>query len=413
MRYIKYIWFVVFFIANSACYAQFKVGEASSIDSLVRFVLLDDESNVLISNIQYSGNQKSIGHFQNASIPELFNEGIILTSGSIHHITSHNLDQARSYNTNTKGNELLTRIASGQTTNAAVLSFDFVPFTDTIVFYYIFGSEEYPEFVEKEKNDVFAFFISQNGDNPVNIAKIEESGIPITIDNVNSQNHSELFIKNYIWDLNYSFLSRNPQKKILASNLEYDGITTKLPAKYAVKPGRKYHIDLAIADVDDYFNDSGVFLKAGSFKSSGQKKIFVKSVIERYLVDFEDKYQNIKVKKDSANPGIQIFYKIDSFDLTQKKEAYLSDILSFIQSYPQLDVMIYGHTDETGTTEYNQKLSAQRAAEVANYFIAQDISSKRISFKGFGSAKPLNDKGTNEAKAMNRRVEVFFKYNSH
>ncbi len=141
------------------------------------------------------------------------------------------------------------------TNDAAILEFDFIPTSDTVKFRYVFGSEEYPEFVGSI-NDVFAFFLNGPGYANTNIALIPGTSTPISIATVNNIDNSQYYIDNEF-----------------GTTIEFDGFTTTLTAIAAVQCGQSYHIKLAIADASDGVWDSGVFLEAGSFSSAGTVQI--------------------------------------------------------------------------------------------------------------------------------------------
>jgi len=61
---------------------------------------------------------------------------------------------------------------------------------------------------------------------------------------------------------------------------------------------------------------------------------------------------------------------------------------------------VQGHTDSLGTAEYNQKLSEERASSVANYLLANNIASSRITTKGFGMYAPKYSNSTPEGRAQ-------------
>ncbi|MCB0381694.1 MAG: OmpA family protein, partial [Flavobacteriales bacterium] len=72
---------------------------------------------------------------------------------------------------------------------------------------------------------------------------------------------------------------------------------------------------------------------------------------------------------------------------------------------PTVKVAIHGHTDNVGDAKENLLLSENRAKAVFNYLILEDINPARLSFKGFGSTKPIANNNTDEGKAKNRRTE--------
>jgi len=73
---------------------------------------------------------------------------------------------------------------------------------------------------------------------------------------------------------------------------------------------------------------------------------------------------------------------------------------------PDLDVEIEGHTDNSGSLEFNQKLSENRAKAIMEYFIKEGINPKRLPAKGFGLSQPIDTNDSPEGRAKNRRVEL-------
>lgn len=83
----------------------------------------------------------------------------------------------------------------------------------------------------------------------------------------------------------------------------------------------------------------------------------------------------------------------------------LDKLLQLMNDNPTIKVQINGHTDNTGTEAHNNQLSLDRAKSVADYLISKGIDAKRLTWKGFGSTKPIADNNTEEGKALNRRTE--------
>ncbi|MDD3688393.1 MAG: choice-of-anchor L domain-containing protein, partial [Bacteroidales bacterium] len=210
------------------------------------------------SNVTFSGNPLSIGYFDNG-VPGLdFESGIIISTGRASAAAGPNTSNSTGYFMNTPGDADLDALTGMTTYDASIIEFDFVPASDVITFEYVFGSEEYEEFVGMNLNDAFAFFVSggPEGYANENVAIIPGVGVPVTINNVNSTTNSSYYINN-----------------IGGADLQYDGLTVTLTATIDVTECESYHIKLAIADVGDVLYDSGVFLKAGSFSSGSNVAI--------------------------------------------------------------------------------------------------------------------------------------------
>jgi len=152
----------------------------------------------------------------------------------------------------------LNAIALATMNNEAIIEFDFVPDGDSVVFRYVFASEEYPEWSPSSFNDAFGFFLSGPGIagsyslGAINLAQLPAPPIPVTINNVNPTTNATYYISN-----------------TGGTSTQYDGFTIVLTAAAQVQCGETYHIKLAIADAGDQAYESAVFLEASSFSSNG------------------------------------------------------------------------------------------------------------------------------------------------
>jgi gliding motility-associated-like protein len=235
--------------------AQLTVQGGQTPQSLVQNVLVG--TGVTVNNINFVGDANQIGSFngQNSNIG--INSGIILSTGSILTAPGVGTDFS-STNLALPGDADLDGLSNAATEDAAILTFDFVPLNDTVVFNYVFASEEYPEFVNTGFNDVFAFFISGPGyPNATNLALIPGSNTAVTINNVNDLTNSQYYIDNST-----------------GTTVAFDGFTVKLQARAIVVPCSTYTLKIAIADAGDDAYDSAVFLEANSL-SAGDPDISV------------------------------------------------------------------------------------------------------------------------------------------
>jgi gliding motility-associated-like protein len=246
--------------------AQLITSTNSSPSGLVQNVLLGP--GVTVSNIMYSGSPSAIGSFTAAGTNLGINEGIVMTTGTVlnngNGPQGPNNQAGAGVDNNVGGSTLLTSLVTGaQTFNAAILEFDFIPYSDTVRFKYVFGSDEYPEFAPPNNsgyNDVFGFFISGPGIAGIqNIAKLPNNGSIVSINNVNAITNSQFY--NFNGDGNSPPYNSNP------NFIQYDGFTDALTAVSKVQCGQTYHLILAVADVGDGQWDSGIFLEANSLSS--------------------------------------------------------------------------------------------------------------------------------------------------
>lgn len=264
LKTIKYI-AALFSLGAFTALGQLVTNPGASPTSLVQNVLLG--TGVTVSNITYNGSPSAISEFTGTGTNLGLASGIVMTTGTTFNNGAGpqgpNNASSSGVDNNFGGSNLLSGIIGGtQTFNSAILEFDFVPYSDTVRFRYVFGSEEYPEFappVTSTYNDVFGFFISGPGIVGLqNIAKLT-NGAVVSINNVNPVTNSSFYNDN--GDGNSAPQNGSP------FYIQYDGFTDVLEAVSRVQCGQTYHLIMAIADVGDGIYDSGIFLEANSLSS--------------------------------------------------------------------------------------------------------------------------------------------------
>jgi outer membrane protein OmpA-like peptidoglycan-associated protein len=90
-------------------------------------------------------------------------------------------------------------------------------------------------------------------------------------------------------------------------------------------------------------------------------------------------------------------------DFSRAELAKLADILN---KYNDTNILLAGHTDSTGSDEYNIELSRRRAQSVSNYLSVQNVNPERFTVYGYGKSDPIAGNDTAHGRAQNRRVEV-------
>src|SRR5580692_11558154 len=226
-------------------------------------------AGVAISNVKYTGALRAAGTFTSSSNVLGFTNGIVLSSGSARNVAGTNCENGMSVDNGEPGDaDLNTIVGEGSTTNdAAVLEFDFVPTSSTISFQYVFGSEEYPDFIGSF-NDVFGFFLTAPGGAPVNLALIPGTDQAVSINNVNDGDGPGVPAVNPQFYVNNQVQFAPPPAPLPPVDTELNGLTVVLGAQATVTPGLTYHIKLAVADAIDFALDSNVFVQAGSLSSA-------------------------------------------------------------------------------------------------------------------------------------------------
>ncbi len=100
-----------------------------------------------------------------------------------------------------------------------------------------------------------------------------------------------------------------------------------------------------------------------------------------------------------------IFFDFDKSDLLTESYIELNKLLEYLNKNTRIIIEIGGHTDNSGSVDYNKKLSESRAKAVYDYLIKAGIDSNRLSYFGYGFSKPIADNNTEEGRALNRRTE--------
>src|ERR1043165_658768 len=253
-------------------FAQIAVTQNSNSQDLSQLLA---GSGVTISNFSLQCSTNGSGTFTNTGTNLGMPGGVILSSGRV-----QNVPNAASVFASTQftasGDAQLATLTTGSIYDPCVLQFDIVPQGPLLKFDYVFASEEYPEWVCSQFNDVFGFFIT--GPNPgggnytnQNMALIPGTNLPVAINTVNpgspGANANGGTCSGSNRSLSFSSLYTNNQVP-LNTQIVYDGMTHLLTATAAVTPCQVYHFKIAIADVADRIYDSGVFLSAYSFNAN-------------------------------------------------------------------------------------------------------------------------------------------------
>lgn len=212
---------------------------------------------IQISNVTINGSPTAAGTFSGGGAAGLgIENGVILSSGAIENVIGPNDSTGKSSTLSTPGDPDLDNLVTPFTTkDATILEFDFVAESSNFAIRYVFGSEEYKEYVGSSFNDVFGFFLDG-----VNIAYVAGSASELV--SINSINHQK----------NSSYYIDNPPGPG-AHDTQLDGFTTILFAVATVTPGTSHHIKLAIADTSDSVLDSVVVLQAGGITGSPMRTL--------------------------------------------------------------------------------------------------------------------------------------------
>ena len=100
-----------------------------------------------------------------------------------------------------------------------------------------------------------------------------------------------------------------------------------------------------------------------------------------------------------------VLFGFDESNLSGDAETSLDKLVVVLNTYPDTDIEVQGHTDNKGSESYNQSLSERRANSVSTYLVSKDITSSRLTIKGFGETAPKYENNSTEGRTANRRVE--------
>jgi OmpA-OmpF porin, OOP family len=103
-----------------------------------------------------------------------------------------------------------------------------------------------------------------------------------------------------------------------------------------------------------------------------------------------------------------VMFQINSSRLTTGSYPALREIADSLKANPDFDLIVEGHTDNTGNSNYNMELSVERANAVKGVLLKQGIAANRIIVKGFGDTQPVDSNKLAAGRAKNRRVVFVF-----
>jgi outer membrane protein OmpA-like peptidoglycan-associated protein len=107
-----------------------------------------------------------------------------------------------------------------------------------------------------------------------------------------------------------------------------------------------------------------------------------------------------------------LLFKINSSELSDSAKYNLDRVAKVFDEYPETIILVEGHTDNTGTVQYNIDLSKHRATTVADYLMSRGVAKDRFDIKWYGEDQPKYPNDTDANRKLNRRVEIGIMANS-
>ena len=141
------------------------------------------------------------------------------------------------------------------------------------------------------------------------------------------------------------------------------------------------------------------------------KKAEELAALEAAQVETVEDASGLKAIKVTFDSGI--LFATNKSNLSAEAKSNLKKFADEMKDLTDTDITIYGHTDNTGSAEVNERLSLQRANAVSAELQADGIAKSRITTEGKSFTMPVADNSTAEGRAQNRRVEVFISANQN
>ena len=135
--------------------------------------------------------------------------------------------------------------------------------------------------------------------------------------------------------------------------------------------------------------------------------------MDKQKKELEEQVKNAKIESVNEGQAIRvtfdsgILFATNSSTLSSTSQNSLRSFAANLKANSQTDMLIIGHTDNTGSDRINDPLSLNRASSVRSFLSAQGVDSSRMRVDGKGSHEPVADNSTASGRKQNRRVEVY------
>jgi len=228
---------------------------------------------------------------------------------------------------------------------------------------------------------------------PTDFLKKENSAISLLLNGKYVwKKYGDMFLLSYeinIYSDGKLMANKSPNSWVASTN-QMIGLLPKMPDKIVIDKIKGFSIiDNKRVEVDipsvTFYRASYTSKKCYEIKAP-VKKVFSPKIGEKVIL------QNI-------------FFEINKSELLPASQEELNKLVDYLLKDKNALIEISGHTDNTGNEEKNKTLSGNRAKAVADYLISKGVDKNRISYKGYGSSKPIESNDTEDNRQKNRRVE--------
>ncbi|HMC98453.1 MAG TPA: choice-of-anchor L domain-containing protein [Flavobacteriales bacterium] len=257
--------------------------------------------NVVLSNVfSQTIEPQQVGLFNDSTASIGLDSGLVISTGVVYGLVGPNnipnMSLGGGYTTGDPDLTTMSTFYANVIGDPGILQMDLVPAGDTLEVRYVFGSEEYDEYVCSDKDDRVGMFLSGPGivgpfsNSAINMALLPGSNLPVTVNTLNRGINGDngnlgLCGLNPLWQMDTIYYINND----LGLGTQLDGYSVVLTARAVVMPGALYHLKLAIADAGDANYDSAIFLPDGAISctelSTGLQDIGLASAQAVWLHD--------------------------------------------------------------------------------------------------------------------------------
>jgi len=142
----------------------------------------------------------------------------------------------------------------------------------------------------------------------------------------------------------------------------------------------------------------------------GAAGAIIGSYMDKQAAELQRDLEGAKVER--IGEGIKItfnsglLFDVDKSELRETSKQNLADLARILNKYGDTNILIEGHTDSTGTEEYNQTLSKNRADSVGGYLAVLEVKSSRFTLVGYGENQPVATNDNDAGRQLNRRVDI-------
>jgi outer membrane protein OmpA-like peptidoglycan-associated protein len=142
----------------------------------------------------------------------------------------------------------------------------------------------------------------------------------------------------------------------------------------------------------------------------GAAGAYIGNYMDKQAKEISEDIEGAKVER--IGEGIKItfnsglLFDVNKATLRPESKLELAKLAGILKKYPDTNILVEGHTDATGTEEYNLELSRERAQSVENYLAGQGVDATRFTIMGYGESQPVASNETAEGRQLNRRVDI-------